>query len=281
MESTIRRARGQRKTDMTTNVTFAAYAGTHVGKIRSINEDAILDLGQIGLWAVADGVGGADAGDYASRSIVHSLSGITEPASAAGFLADVQRSLENVNRRLREKAAADANRAGLIASTVVCLLFFGDWYCNVWAGDSRIYRLRGDRIEQMTHDHSEVQSLVDYGLITADEARRHPSANVITRAVGAEDVLQLDAVEGPIEPGDAFLLCSDGLTKVVDDWEIGAALARHPPRDAVHHLIQMTLDRGAPDNVSVAVVKTVRGDLDNSGGTAPNTNHRTDGGSRP
>jgi serine/threonine-protein phosphatase Stp1 len=277
MENTIRLARTSGKIDMKTNVSFAAYAATHVGKIRGVNEDSVLDLGEIGLWVVADGVGGADAGDYASQLIVQSLGRIAAPASAAAFIADVQRSLEGVNGRLREEAAV-AERGRLIASTVVCLLFFGDWYCCVWAGDSRIYRLRGDRLELMTHDHSEVQSLVDYGLITAEEARRHPSANVITRAVGAEDVLRLDAVEGPIEAGDAFLLCSDGLTKVVDDWEIGTAVAHRLPRDAVQHLIQTTLDRGAPDNVSVAVVKTTGAYPDYDGGAA--TNDGNEGGSR-
>jgi serine/threonine protein phosphatase PrpC len=255
MENTIGQGQGARTLATKTSVRFSAYAATHVGRIRAVNEDAILDLGEVGLWAVADGVGGADAGDHASQLIVQSLGGTREPASAAAFLADVRQSLERANRQLREEAAA-TGRGRLIASTIVCLLFFGDRYCCVWAGDSRIYRLRGGRLEQLTHDHSEVQSLVDYGLITAEEARRHPNANVITRAVGAEDTLQLDAVEGAIEAGDAFLLCSDGLTKVVDDWEIAAALDNYSPTDAVRHLIQTTLERGAPDNVSVAAVKT-------------------------
>lgn len=255
MENTIWQARGGRIGDPATGLTVGADAGTHVGLVRSVNEDAILDLSAIGLWAVADGVGGADAGDRASQLIVRSLGDLPGPASAAGFLADVRHSLEHVNLQLRTEAAA-SGRGRLIASTVVCLLFFEGWFCCVWAGDSRIYRLRDGRFEQMTHDHSEVQSLVDYGLISVEEARQHPSANVITRAVGAEDVLHLDTVEGPIEPGDAFLLCSDGLTKVVDDREIGAALCSLSPSDAVRQLIQMTLDRGAPDNVSVAAVKT-------------------------
>jgi serine/threonine-protein phosphatase Stp1 len=100
-----------------------------------------------------------------------------------------------------------------------------------------------------------VQLLLDYGLITAEEARRHPRANVITRAVGAEDVLQLQEVAGEAKPGDAFLLCTDGLTKVVEDWEIGQTLSVWPAPDAVRTLIETTLERGAPDNVTVAVVK--------------------------
>jgi len=254
MENTIWQTRGGRVADPATVLAVGAHAGTHVGLVRSVNEDAILGFSAIGLWVVADGVGGADVGDRASQLIVRSLGNLPGPASAAGFLAEVRYSLEQVNRQLRAEAAA-RGRGRLIASTVVCLLFEGR-FCCVWAGDSRIYRLRNNRFEQITHDHSEVQSLIDYGLISAEEARHHPSANVITRAVGAEDALHLDTVEGPIEPGDAFLLCSDGLTKVVDDAEIGAVLSSLSPSEVVRQLIQLTLDRGAPDNVSVAAVKT-------------------------
>ena len=235
-------------------VTVSAYAETHVGAVRKINEDSILELSEIGLWVVADGVGGADAGDFASQLIVNSLSVLSEPADAQSFRKDVLSVLETVNRRLREEAAANGTDR-IIASTMVSLLFFGDHYWCIWAGDSRIYRLRGDRFELITHDHSEVQLLVDAGLITAEEARQHPVANVITRAVGAEDSLSLDTVDGTIEPGDAFLLCSDGLTKMVEDWEIGAVLGSLPPEEAVRRLIHTVLERGGSDNVSVVAVK--------------------------
>jgi serine/threonine protein phosphatase PrpC len=234
--------------------TVSAYAETHVGAVRKINEDSILDLGEVGLWVVADGVGGADAGDFASQLIVGSLSAVSGPADAQSFRQEVLTVLEAVNGRLREEAATNgADR--IIASTVVCLLFFEGHYCCIWAGDSRIYRLRGDRFELMTHDHSEVQSLLDSGLITTEEVRQHPHANVITRAVGAEDSLSLDVVDGTIEPDDAFILCSDGLTKVVEDWEIGAVLGSLPAEEAVRRLIHTALERGAPDNVSVVAVK--------------------------
>jgi serine/threonine protein phosphatase PrpC len=236
------------------SLTVSAHAQTHVGAVRKINEDSVLDLGELGLWAVADGVGGADAGDFASRLVVSSLSRVSGPIDAQDFQQEVLTVLVTVNGQLREEAAAlGTNR--IVASTVVCLLFSDGRYCCIWAGDSRIYRLRGDRFELMTHDHSEVQSLVDAGLITPEEARQYPNANVITRAVGAESSLLLDVVGGTIEPGDAFLLCSDGLTKVVEDWEIGAILGSLPAQEAVRRLIQMTLERGGPDNVSVVAVK--------------------------
>ena len=235
-------------------LTVSAYAKTHVGAVRKINEDSILDLREVGLWVVADGVGGADAGDVASQLVVSSLSAVSRPADGESFRQEVLTLLEAVNRRLREDAA-EIGADRIIASTVVCLLLFeGDYRC-IWAGDSRIYRLRGDRFEPMTHDHSEVQSLLDAGLITAEEARRYPNSNVVTRAVGAEDSLSLDVVGGAIELGDAFLLCSDGLTKVVEDWEIGAVLGSLPAEEAVHRLIRIALERGGPDNVSVVAVK--------------------------
>jgi serine/threonine protein phosphatase PrpC len=235
-------------------LTVSAHAETHVGAVRKVNEDSILDLGELGLWAVADGVGGADAGDVASQLIVSSLSGLSGPPDADGFQQEVVAVLESVNGRLREEAAA-FGRDRIVASTVVCLLFSEGRYCCIWAGDSRIYRLRGDRFELMTHDHSEVQAMLDAGLITSEEARQYPNANVITRAVGAEDSLLLDVVNGMIEPGDAFLLCSDGLTKVVEDWEIGAILGSLPAQEAVRRLIHTALERGGPDNVSVVAVK--------------------------
>jgi serine/threonine-protein phosphatase Stp1 len=243
--------------DLTDGLSVAGYAATHIGLVRKVNEDAILDRSEIGLWAVADGVGGGYAGDRASGLIVASLEKLPVPVGAVGFVEDVRRSLDEVNRRLRTEAAVSGDDR-VIASTVVCLLHFERWYCCLWAGDSRLYRLKAGNFEQLTRDHSEVQSLLDYGLISVEEARQHPRANVVTRAVGAEDVLQLQTVEGEIEPGDAFLLCTDGLTKVVEDWEISIALSVLSAPEAVHSLIGMTLQRGAPDNVSVAVIKFAR-----------------------
>ena len=254
MEPTIR---SRTIADLADGLTVAGYAATHVGLVRRVNEDAVLDRGEIGLWAVADGVGGGHAGDRASALIVSSLKKLPAPPCRVGFVENVRASLDEVNRRLRAEAVASGDDR-VIASTVVCLLHFERWYCCLWAGDSRLYRLQAGKFEQLTRDHSEVQSLLDYGLISVEEARYHPRANIVTRAIGAEDILQLQAVEGEIEPGDAFVLCTDGLTKVVEDWEIGIALSVLSVPDAVHSLIGMTLQRGAPDNVSVAVIKVAQ-----------------------
>src|SRR5207244_8001930 len=137
----------------------------------------------------------------------------------------------------------------------VCLLLWKRCYCCIWAGDSRLYRLRGGSFERLTRDHSEVQLLLDYGLISADEARKHPRANVVTRAVGAEDVLRLQELKGDVQAGDAFLLCTDGLTRVGEEWETGLALSAFTAPEAAHTLIGRTRQRGAPDNVSVTALR--------------------------
>jgi serine/threonine protein phosphatase PrpC len=253
VEATIRRRRPAPR------LSICSAAETHSGVVRELNEDAVLDRGQIGLWAVADGVGGADAGELASEAVVDALSRLS-PADAAGQLHDqAADALQGANRQLCREAVERGSSRG-IAATVVCLVIHDARFSCLWAGDSRLYRLRAGRFEQLSRDHTEVQALLDYGLLTAEEAKHHPRSNTITRAVGAGDELQLDQVEGEVEPDDCFLLCSDGLTKVVDDDEIALILAQMEPTRAVHRLIRMTLERGAPDNVSVVAVQAAATD---------------------
>ncbi len=237
-------------------IRWLSAARSHVGRVRKINEDNFMERGEIGLWAVADGVGGERAGDRASALVVEALNRVGAPQTAAGFLAEVRDNLQAVNRLLRlESAAGDDGR--VIASTVVTLLAFGQHFACAWAGDSRLYLCRNRRLQQITRDHSEVQELVDAGLLTSEQARTHPRANVVTRAVGAEDMLTLEMVQDQIRIGDLFLLCSDGLTKMIEDEEIAALLALRPIEAAAAQLIQTTLERGAPDNVTVVLVEAV------------------------
>jgi serine/threonine protein phosphatase PrpC len=226
---------------------------SHVGKVRRINEDACLDRGDIGLWAVADGVGGAHAGDRASGLIVEALDKLPPPSTAVGFLAQVRDSLQAVNQLLRLEASTLGDKT--IASTIVVLLFFGQHYACAWAGDSRLYLLRNGRLRQITRDHSEVQEMVDAGEISPAEARHHPRGNLITRAVGAHDELLLEMVQDQLRPDDMFLLCSDGLTKPIDEAEIARLIAGRSPQEAVEALIGSALAAGAPDNVTVVAVK--------------------------
>ncbi len=234
-------------------------AQTHVGRVRRINEDNLMERGDIGLWAVADGVGGERAGDRASALVAEALNKVGIPQTAAGFLAEVRDNLQAVNHLLRLESATTGD-GRVIASTVVALLAFGQHFACAWAGDSRLYLLRNHRLKQITRDHSEVQEMVDAGLLTPEQARTHPRANVVTRAVGAEDTLTLEMVQDQIRVGDLFLLCSDGLTKMIADDEIAALLARRPVEAATDALIQTTLERGAPDNVTVVLVEAAAAD---------------------
>lgn len=234
---------------------WSSAGRSHVGMVRAINEDACLALPELGLWAVADGMGGHEAGDVASRMIVETLQQLPPPASWQDFLDSVRERLFEVNRRLREESAQRYHHR-TIGSTVVVLLAHEDRCACLWVGDSRIYRLRNGQLDKLTRDHSHVQELVDQGLIAPEDANRHPLANVITRAVGSSDDLQIDQTIFPLQAGDMFLLCSDGLNKTVSDEEIARLLAHsdHNCQEAVKAFIHLALMRDANDNVTTVVV---------------------------
>ncbi|MBL8260733.1 MAG: serine/threonine-protein phosphatase [Candidatus Competibacteraceae bacterium] len=253
---------------MTVNKAFqwSSAGRSHVGMVRSINEDACLVLPEVGLWAVADGMGGHEAGDIASQMIVDTLQQIPPPADWESFLGSVREGLKRVNRRLREESAQRYHHR-TIGSTVVVLLLHGAQCACLWAGDSRIYRMQDGQLQQLTRDHSHVQELVDQGLIAFEDAQRHPLANVITRAVGSADDLPIDEAIYPLQAGDMFLLCSDGLNKTVSDEEIARLLAHsnHNSQEAVKAFIHLALMRDASDNVTTVVVNVTQ----NGGARAP------------
>jgi len=236
-----------------TITSLEAGAATHVGKVRQQNEDSYLVATKSGVWAVADGMGGHAAGDLASRTVVEALRTITAPASAAELLASCEERMAGANSRLRE--IADERGGALIGTTVAVLLIYGEFYACVWSGDSRIYRIRRRSIEQLSVDHTEVQELIADGKLTADEARLWPRRNVITRAIGVYDNPELEMVPGTLEPGDVFVICSDGLTAHVQDEEIFALVSRNAPQRACDLLVELTLERGAVDNVTVVAVR--------------------------
>jgi serine/threonine protein phosphatase PrpC len=256
MEDTIRRSLAP-KPSAPPSFRLASAAATHAGKVRKVNEDAFLERPDLGLWAVADGVGGAAQGDRASRLVVEALGRVHAPAAAAPFLAEVCDRLKSVNGQLQQEAAAHGGDR-LSASTVVALLAFGQHFACAWAGDSRLYLLRDYRLQQISRDHSEVQEMVDRGMLTPEQARTHPHANVVTRAVGAHDNLVIDMVQDRLRRDDVFLLCSDGLTKMLEDREIAALLGGDRPIEiAVEMLLDAALERGASDNVTVVGVQLV------------------------
>lgn len=232
---------------------FECVSRTDVGLRRKINEDAVLVRTPRGLWAVADGMGGHEAGEVASAMVTEALSRLHPVENLENFVDQALSALSEVNHNLIELAQSDTGRR-TIGSTVVGLAIRNREYRCFWAGDSRAYRLRGDQIVQLSRDHSLVQDLVEAGMLGADEAHHHPNANVITRAVGVTEALKVDTAGGEARPGDLFLLASDGLTRVVDDDELAAELAKGPPADAADRLIATVLARGAPDNVSLIIV---------------------------
>lgn len=228
------------------------WAVTNPGAVRSHNEDTLVSRCDIGLWAVADGAGGHDAGEVASAMIAEALQTIPHGLSAEEVLTQARMRMAATHNALHAKAAEKGEDA-VIASTVVIFLVRQHHFACLWAGDSRAYRLRGGELLQITRDHSLVQVLVDEGAITPEEAERHPKANVITRAVGAgTDVLELDKVTGRMEPGDRFLLCSDGLCKTLDEATIGALMA--DADDPAARLVDAALARRVRDNVTAVVL---------------------------
>jgi protein phosphatase/serine/threonine-protein phosphatase Stp1 len=236
-------------------VQLRSWATTHPGMKRKHNEDAYVDRPDLGVWAVADGAGGHDAGEVASGMIRESLEAIPAGLSASELLAEVRNRIEATHEALR----AEAQRRGpdvIIASTVVVMLARNEHFACLWAGDSRAYLLRNGALQQITRDHSLVQELVESGMIRPEEAEHHPRANVITRAVGAElDEFALDKVSGRIQAGDRFLLCSDGLCKTVPDGELASLLADNAGVPPPETLIAAALALNATDNVTAVAVE--------------------------
>lgn len=216
-----------------------------VGLARSVNQDAYLARTEIGLWAVADGMGGHRDGDVASRMVCDALVELVPVASLELMIAAVQEHLQAVNAHLQHAATRIINPVQS-GSTVVVLLARGDQCAILWAGDSRVYRLRNDEFTQLTQDHNWAA-----GGGEADD----PQANAITRAVGGEEVLVLDVYRDRVKAGDRFLLCSDGLTREVPDTRIATLLAQSSIEHCAHELVSAALNASGSDNVSVIVVE--------------------------
>jgi len=237
---------------------WRSAAATHVGRVRTLNEDACLERSDAGLWMVADGMGGHDAGEVASGAIRESLTDLAPPTSLSAFVDRVEDRLDDVNAHLR-RLARQQGEGVTIGSTVVVLLATGHYGVVLWAGDSRAYRLRKGAITAITTDHSQVQEWIDEGRLSPEEAESHPGGNVITRAIGASDALYLDVDVEPVEPGDVFVLCSDGLYRHVKEDEIGRIAAGDDLTRSAGALIELTLERGAKDNVTVVVLRAEEG----------------------
>ena len=223
---------------------FVSAGRTDVGKLRRRNEDAVLVRDEVGLWAVADGIGGHAAGDFACAMIVERLGALARTGSGLAFVEAIEDALVQVNADLLDNAAARG--VDLVGSTVVVLVAAEQrFYCG-WAGDSRVYRFEAGRLVRLTRDH--VHGSGNDGAGTAP----------LTRAVGVTKELRLDWVVADDRAGAQFLLCSDGLNKEMSDEELAAEFRRGlKPAALVDTLFETALRRGARDNVSAIVVSLI------------------------
>ncbi len=229
---------------------FRSVSRSHPGARRGLNEDRVLDSADSGLWAVADGMGGHREGGVAATRLVEALQSLAPAATGYARLAEALRRIDQINADLFSRQ----DRDGQSGSTLVFLLVHEAHYACVWAGDSRAYRLRDGRLSAITRDHSVVQDLVETGMLRDSQRRSHPNSHIVTRAIGAAASVELDQRFAPIEVGDVFLLCSDGLTACLSDDRIAAMLGPDLPRSA-DCLLSAALEGGAPDNVSIVLIR--------------------------
>jgi type VI secretion system protein ImpM len=228
-------------------LSFRSAAATDIGRARGNNEDGFLERPEVGLWVVADGMGGHSHGEIASRMVCDALADFTPDGSFEDAVDAATRRVQAVNEHLL-RTAMSAHPADRSGSTVVVLLLRGVRSAVLWAGDSRVYRWRGGRLEQLSRDHS----LAALGAPGASES------SVITRAVGVQPDLTLDIHRDAVHADDRFLLCSDGLTRVISDERISTFMQMPDIRAAVDGLIKATLEAGAPDNVTVLIAEAYR-----------------------
>lgn len=267
-----RRLRGPAKAEKATNAlvakpavaeakTVAKAAGltlkvqddsiTHVGRVREVNEDSYFSNAELGVWAVADGMGGHEYGERASRAIVESLANLKPIADFEEKVEAVRAAIMVANADIFAEATERGQRMG---STVVALVLVDRQYAVLWAGDSRAYLLRDGAMTRVSRDHTQVQSLIDRGLLAPEDAEGHPMSHVLARAIGVMENVQIDVIRDTVQPNDIFLLCSDGLYGLVSDGEIAERLAPARLSEAADSLIALSLERGAPDNVTAIAV---------------------------
>lgn len=233
---------------------YRSAALSHCGVVRQINEDAVLSMPENGLWVIADGMGGHEAGDIASKIVVDVLEKGVLPTSLSDSVDAVERFLEDANKRIQEYSELVLDNK-TVGTTVVVFIVRGKLGVCLWVGDSRLYGYRDGVLDQLTTDHSRVAELVEQGLILPEQAQSHPESNIITRAIGAFSELYIDNFVFEVERGDTYLLCSDGLYNCLSNEEIAEQLRNSDVTTGVEGLIQRALDNGAPDNVSVIVTR--------------------------
>lgn len=227
-----------------------AVTVTDLGLARENNEDA----GYAGerLLVIADGVGGQPAGEVASDIVITALTPLDQQLPPDDPLAALRAAVEAANQRIADAGDADPAQGGM-ATTATALLLAGEKLGLLHVGDSRAYRFREGELTQLTVDDTYVQLLVEQGMLTPEEAWQHPQRSVVVQVLQGDDV-EAQVYDLTLEPGDRYLLCSDGLSDVVPAEEIAAALAGHPDlKECADRLIALALQGGGPDNITVAL----------------------------
>ena len=236
-----------------------AYAATDVGRIREVNQDYIFcsmePVGKLpNLFLVADGMGGHKAGDLASRYTVETLTDSIKNSASDNPITIINDAIMEANTKLLEKAAESEQYTGMGTTLVVCTIIGESMYvANV--GDSRLYLYDG-RLPQITRDHSLVAEMVALGKLGRDEARRHEKKNVITRAIGGAKEIMADFFEAELTAGNRIIMCSDGLSNMVEDEEIERVLASDIPiEDKTKQLLGRANENGGKDNIAVVIIE--------------------------
>jgi protein phosphatase len=232
---------------------WTSASRSHPGHVREVNEDACLDQSAAGLWAVADGMGGHTLGEFASGLAVQGLKGLPDAEDLEQRVSAAIGRLREVNRRLR--AEAQWREVPIIGTTIAALVAAGSHCSCLWAGDSRIYLFRAGNLIQLPRDHNHLEAACSRPIARSDDTLARPRKNWITRAIGAEDTLDIDRATVELRDGDIFLLCTDGLSNEVSDLSIERALLPGNCSVACDALLDMALGSEARDNITAVVVR--------------------------
>lgn len=243
-----------------------AYGVSDVGKKRSRNEDSFLVSDEIQLYIVADGMGGHSGGEYASRlavstveEVLLSMNSDPEATVISGVNSDetefgdrLRYAIEVASQKIFDQALYDPDLKGM-GTTITAVMVEGDQAFVANVGDSRVYLQRGAIIEQKTTDHSLVNEQIQAGLISEEDAKNHKLKNIITRSVGYQEEVEIDILKFTLEKGDKLILCSDGLTNLVDDAQIFETVSKNNIKTSCQNLVDMANENGGDDNITVVI----------------------------
>jgi serine/threonine protein phosphatase Stp1 len=227
-------------------------AATHVGLVRSSNQDSYYCNPAAGVWVVADGMGGHYGGEWASAAIIKRIGELPTHGDFAERLCAVRQAIADSNRCIFDEAQTQGRQMG---STVVALVICDGRYAILWAGDSRAYLKRGDAFLRLTRDHSQAEELVDAGLLDRGAVAGHHSSHILVRAIGVLPSVEVDEIVGECAENDIFMLCSDGLHNLVGDAEIAEMIDREAFDRVSEQLVELGLERGAPDNITICLAR--------------------------